>query len=90
MTLVMEERRRTQHQGGPAMSRKLRIPVLAWMGARYNNRQACDILGIPINHFQEWLSNDMRVLRDCEQEKCLANPEIMAKWAEIERKGVRL
>ena len=90
MTLVMEDRRNANHQGGPAMSRKLRIPVLAWMGSKYTNRQACAILGIPLGHFTDWLGNDMRTLRDCEQAKCLANPEIMAKWAEIERKGVRL
>ena len=91
MTFVMEEKRHTQHQGGPAMSRRLRTPVLAWMGSNgLTNRKACEILGIPLGHFTDWLGNDMRILRDDAQDKCLANEGIKAKWAQIEAKGVRL
>ena len=68
------------------MSRKLRLPVLGWMSWR-TNKQACAILGIPLDHFVDWIGNDAKILRDEYQAKCLANAEIMAKWADIERRG---
>ena len=88
MTLVLAPRRKECHCGDPIMSRKLKIPTLAWMGMEMSVAAAAKTLEIPYNHFSDWLCMESRILAETHQKRLLEHPEIGAKYNMLKQRGV--
>jgi hypothetical protein len=87
MTYVLPVRRHGQHRGDPAQSNRLRLPTLAWQGQRSNSQAAAEI-GIPLGQYEEWVGSHQRILSDASQQRVLSHPEIMARYRELDRRGL--